>query len=71
MKQSFTGGFIGRIQENTSEVSIRNCAAYGTIKTGYAGDYNDTATIYYGRIFELFQHGHTDSPGKLPVCRQV
>ena len=42
------GGFIGRIQENTSEVTIRNCAAFGTIKTNYAGDYNNTATIYMG-----------------------
>ncbi len=42
------GGFIGRIQENSSRVTIRNCAAYGTIKTNYAGDYNDTATIYMG-----------------------
>ena len=42
------GGFIGRIQENSSEVTIRNCGAYGTIKTNYAGDYNDTATIYMG-----------------------
>ena len=45
---SGAGGFIGKIQENTSEVTIRNCAAYGTIKTNYAGDYNDTATIYMG-----------------------
>ena len=42
------GGFIGRIQENSSEVTIRNCAAFGTIKTNYAGDYNNTATIYMG-----------------------
>ena len=35
---SGAGGFIGKIQENTSEVTIRNCGAYGTIKTGYAGD---------------------------------
>ncbi len=45
---SGAGGFIGKIQENSSEVTIRNCAAYGTIKTNYAGDYNDTATIYMG-----------------------
>ena len=45
---SGAGGFIGKIQENTSEVTIRNCGAYGTIKTNYAGDYNNTATIYMG-----------------------
>ena len=45
---SGAGGFIGKIQENSSEVTIRNCAAYGTIKTNYAGDYNNTATIYMG-----------------------
>ena len=45
---SGAGGFIGKIQENSSEVTIRNCGAYGTIKTNYAGDYNNTATIYMG-----------------------
>ena len=35
---SGAGGFIGKIQENTGEVTIRNCGAYGTIKTSYAGD---------------------------------
>lgn len=46
---SGAGGFIGKIQENTSEVTIRNCAAYGTIKTNYAKDsYNNTSTIYMG-----------------------
>ncbi|MBE6811512.1 MAG: hypothetical protein E7523_01385 [Ruminococcaceae bacterium] len=46
---SGAGGFIGKIQENTSEVTIRNCGAYGTIKTNYAkNSYNNTATIYMG-----------------------
>jgi len=46
---SGAGGFIGKIQENTSEVTIRNCAAYGTIKTNYVkNSYNNYATIYMG-----------------------
>jgi len=46
---SGAGGFIGKIQENTSEVTIRNCAAYGTIKTNYAkNSYNNNPTIYMG-----------------------
>jgi len=46
---SGAGGFIGKIQENTSEVTIRNCAAYGTIKTNYAkNSFNNTPTIYMG-----------------------
>ena len=51
------GGFIGKTQENTSEVTIRNCAAYGTIKTNYAGDYNNTATIYIGGFLGLSDTG--------------
>ena len=54
---SGAGGFIGKIQENTSEVTIRNCAAYGTIKTGYAGDYNNTATIYMGGFLSFSNTG--------------
>ena len=46
---SGAGGFIGKIQENSSEVTIRNCAAYGTIKTNYAkNSFNNTPTIYMG-----------------------
>ncbi len=46
---SGAGGFIGKIQENTSAVTIRNCGAYGTIKTNYAkNSYNNTPTIYMG-----------------------
>ena len=46
---SGAGGFIGKIQENTSEVTIRNCAAYGTIKTNYEkNSFNNTPTIYMG-----------------------
>lgn len=55
---SGAGGFIGKIQENTSEVTIRNCAAYGTIKTNYAKDsYNNTATIYMGGFLSLSNTG--------------
>lgn len=59
---SGAGGFIGKIQENTSEVTIRNCAAYGTIKTGYAGDYNNTATIYMGGFLSFSNTGREDYP---------
>ncbi len=46
---SGAGGFIGKIQESTSRVTIRNCGAYGTIKTNYAkNSYNNTPTIYMG-----------------------
>lgn len=55
---SGAGGFIGKIQENTSEVTIRNCGAYGTIKTNYAkNSYNNTATIYMGGFLSLSNTG--------------
>ena len=54
---SGAAGFIGKIQENTSEVTIRNCGAYGTIKTNYAGDYNNTATIYMGGFLSFSNTG--------------
>ena len=50
------GGFIGHIYTNSS-VTIRNCAAYGTIKTNYAGDYNNTATIYMGGFLSFSNTG--------------
>ncbi|MBQ8029448.1 MAG: hypothetical protein IJ262_08610, partial [Clostridia bacterium] len=59
------GGFIGRIQESSSEVTIRNCGAYGTIKTNYAGDYNDTATIYMGGFLSF---SNTDAQTTLENC---
>ncbi|MBO5403295.1 MAG: hypothetical protein J6A85_09015, partial [Clostridia bacterium] len=59
------GGFIGRIQENSSEVTIRNCAAYGTIKTNYAGDYNDTTTIYMGGFLSF---SNTNAQTTLENC---
>lgn len=59
---SGAAGFIGKVQENTSEVTIRNCAAYGTIKTGYAGDYNNTATIYMGGFLSFSNTGREDYP---------
>ena len=55
---SGAGGFIGKIQENSSEVTIRNCAAYGTIKTNYAkNSYNNTPTIYMGGFLSLSNTG--------------
>ena len=62
---SGAGGFIGKIQEYTSEVTIRNCAAYGTIKTGYAGDYNNTATIYMGGFLSF---SNTNAQTTLENC---
>lgn len=39
-------GFLGRVQEN-SDVTIRNCGAYGTVKTNYKkGDYNGNKDIF-------------------------
>lgn len=41
-------GFLGRIQEN-STVTVRNCGAYGTVKTNYkSGDYNGSKDIFIG-----------------------
>ena len=55
---SGAGGFIGKIQENTSEVTIRNCGAYGTIKTNYAkNSYNNYATIYMGGFLSFSNTG--------------
>ena len=55
---SGAGGFIGKIQENTSEVTIRNCAAYGIIKTNYAkNSYNNTPTIYMGGFLSFSDTG--------------
>lgn len=55
---SGAAGFIGKIQENTSEVTIRNCAAYGTIKTNYEkNSYNNTATIYMGGFLSFSNTG--------------
>ncbi len=55
---SGAGGFIGKIQESTSEVTIRNCAAYGTIKTSYAkNSYNNAPTIYMGGFLSFSNTG--------------
>lgn len=55
---SGAGGFIGKIQENTGEVTIRNCGAYGTIKTGYEkNSYNNYATIYMGGFLSFSNTG--------------
>ena len=45
---SGAGGFIGRLYD-TSDVTVRNCAAYGTIKTAYKnGTFENYSTIYIG-----------------------
>ena len=55
---SGAGGFIGKIQENTGEVTIRNCAAYGTIKTDYAkNSFNSKPTIYMGGFLSFSNTG--------------
>ncbi len=63
---SGAGGFIGKIQENTSEVTIRNCGAYGTIKTNYAkNSYNNNATIYMGGFLSF---SNTNAQTTLENC---
>ena len=63
---SGAGGFIGKIQENTGEVTIRNCAAYGTIKTNYAkNSYNNYATIYMGGFLSF---SNTNAQTTLENC---
>ena len=63
---SGAGGFIGKIQENTSAVTIRNCGAYGTIKTNYAkNSYNNTATIYMGGFLSF---SNTDAQTAIENC---
>ncbi len=63
---SGAGGFIGKIQESTSSVTIRNCGAYGTIKTNYAkNSYNNTATIYMGGFLSF---SNTDAQTAIENC---
>jgi len=63
---SGAGGFIGKIQENTSEVTIRNCAAYGTIKTNYEkNSFNNNATIYMGGFLSF---SNTNAQTTLENC---
>ena len=63
---SGAGGFIGKIQEYTSEVTIRNCAAYGTIKTNYAkNSFNNTPTIYMGGFLSF---SNTNAQTTLENC---
>ncbi|MBE6774421.1 MAG: hypothetical protein E7544_09410 [Ruminococcaceae bacterium] len=63
---SGAGGFIGKIRENTSEVTIRNCGAYGTIKTNYAkNSYNNTPTIYMGGFLSF---SNTNAQTTLENC---
>lgn len=54
---SGAGGFIGHIYTNSS-VTIRNCAAYGTIKTDYVkNSYNNYPTIYMGGFLSFSNTG--------------
>ncbi len=63
---SGAGGFIGKIQESTSRVTIRNCGAYGTIKTNYAkNSYNNTPTIYMGGFLSF---SNTDAQTAIENC---
>ena len=63
---SGAAGFIGKIQENTSEVTIRNCGAYGTIKTDYVkNSYNNYATIYMGGFLSF---SNTNAQTTLENC---
>ncbi len=63
---SGAAGFIGKIQENTSEVTIRNCGAYGTIKTDYVkNSYNNNATIYMGGFLSF---SNTNAKTTLENC---
>ena len=48
--QDGIGGLLGKANDD-SAVTIRNCGAYGTIKTSYqSGSYNSFDTIYIGGI---------------------
>lgn len=63
---SGAGGFIGKIQENTGEVTIRNCGAYGTIKTDYVkNSFNNKATIYMGGFLSF---SNTNAKTTLENC---
>ncbi|MBE6862641.1 MAG: hypothetical protein E7497_07075 [Ruminococcus sp.] len=47
---SGVGGLVGRLYDK-SNVTIRNCGAYGTIKTSYkSGTHNNYDTIYIGGV---------------------
>ena len=54
---SGAGGFIGRIYDSAS-VTIRNCGAYGTVKTAYqSGTFDNQATIYIGGFLSYSPSG--------------
>ena len=54
---SGAGGFVGRIYE-TATVTIRNCAAYGTVKTAYkSGTFDNQKTIYIGGFLSFSPSG--------------
>lgn len=54
---SGVGGLVGRLYDK-SNVTIRNCAAYGTIKTSYkSGTHNNYDTIYIGGVLSFSPAG--------------
>ena len=54
---SGVGGLEGRLYDK-SNVTIRNCAAYGTIKTSYkSGTHNNYDTIYIGGVLSFSPAG--------------
>ncbi len=54
---SGVGGLVGRLYDK-SNVTIRNCVAYGTIKTSYkSGTHNNYDTIYIGGVLSYSPSG--------------
>jgi len=54
---SGVGGLVGRLYDG-SDVTIRNCGAYGTIKTSYkSGTHNNYDTIYIGGVLSFSPSG--------------
>ena len=54
---SGVGGLVGRLYDG-SDVTIRNCGAYGTIKTSYkSGTHNNYDTIYIGGVLSFSPAG--------------
>jgi len=54
---SGVGGLVGRLYDK-SNVTIRNCGAYGTIKTSYkSGTHNNYDTIYIGGVLSYSPAG--------------
>ena len=54
---SGAGGFIGRVYD-TATVTIRRCAAYGTVKTAYkSGSFENRTDIYIGGFLSFSPSG--------------